>query len=607
MRIDWSPLFGYDFFISYKRGRSPDGSSEYATQLKLRLEKADFQCFLDDDDAPVGESLSPAIERGLRRSRAMIVLCTPLAFTSSWVTKEVQSFSMKRQRAIIPVSFANFFESSQRGDSSLASLIPGQRVWLSEDSVETPSDHIIGGIQARFNYRRANALRTWFLAAVTVVLLMISAIAVVQSHLATQQRDEANKQRVEAEHQRNIALARYLASEGLRALHENQNIAGLVLLVESLRIEKTPEAEGGLFAVMTGDPHLSMMRFQLPAEGNSLAFNSTGSVLAAGLTDGTVAIRGLRAGLGPIDKDFVAGKELTRLAGDGTAVSWVAFEDSNLAGLTISGQWLEWSDVSQSAIPRQRAIANQKRSATTEYLALGGRGRIAVVGDYSGPLLLFDAQANMVKNLDQHNCYGDPVALSDNGELLACGECTEHFRGARVYKWRNLQTIGTLPLEFPNCTVSVAFSRRGDIAAVSTDRGAVYLWTIRSELPPTVLEHEPDVYSRSNAGLDVDMLNFSPDGQFLVTRYQGSAYLWHVGSGELVSKLPGDKPTAFAFSEDAHILAIADANANVRLWDLRLESWIDWACRDADRNLTPEEWRRYLPGVKYRATCVPDT
>lgn len=608
MRIDWSPLFGYDFFISYKRGRGPGESSEYATQLKSRLSQGDFQCFLDDDDAPVGESLNPSIQRGLRRSRAMIVLCTASAFTSSWVTKEVQTFSAKRQRAIIPISFANFLESARRDKDPFASLIPGEPVWLSEDNVEEPSDHIIGGIQARFSYRRANALRSWFLGAMVLILLVISVVAVFQSRVATQQRDEANRQRKEAERQRNIALARYLASEGLRALHENQNIAGLVLLVESLRIEKTPEAEGGLFAVMARDPHLSMTRFQLPSEGNSLAFNSTGSMLAAGLNDGTIAIRDLSGGLGPLEMDFVAGRELTRLAGDGTALPWLTFEDTanQLAGLTTSGEWLEWSAPPQSAILRKRAITDQKRKATTEYLAMGNRGRVAVVGDYVGPLSVFDARANVVKNLDRHACYGDPVAVSDDGQQLACGECTEDFRGARVYKWRDWQLIGSLPLRFPNCVISVALSRSGDTAAVATDRGGVYLWTIQSALPPTVLEHEPDVYSRSNAGLEVDLPTFSPDGQFLVTRYRGSAYLWHVGSGELVTKLPGDKPTAFAFSADSHTLAIADANANVRLWDLRLESWIDWACRDADRNLTPEEWRRYLPGVEYRATCVPD-
>src|SRR4051812_3362622 len=152
MRIDWSPLFGYDFFISYKRGPAVDGSSEYAKQLKSRLSQADFQCFLDDDDAPVGESLNPTIQRGLRRSRAMIVLCTPPAFASQWVSKEVQTFAKKKRHSFIAISFGNFLDASRRDGHSLASIVAGESIWLSEDGSEVPSDQIIGGIQARFNY-----------------------------------------------------------------------------------------------------------------------------------------------------------------------------------------------------------------------------------------------------------------------------------------------------------------------------------------------------------------------------------------------------------------------------------------------------------------------
>jgi hypothetical protein len=82
MRVDWSPLFGYDIFLSHKRGRSPAGSSNYARSLKDRLSKADFQCFLHEDDAPAGEHLTPSIQSSLRRSRALVVLCTPEALQS---------------------------------------------------------------------------------------------------------------------------------------------------------------------------------------------------------------------------------------------------------------------------------------------------------------------------------------------------------------------------------------------------------------------------------------------------------------------------------------------------------------------------------------------
>jgi len=39
------------------------------------------------------------------------------------------------------------------------------------------------------------------------------------------------------------------------------------------------------------------------------------------------------------------------------------------------------------------------------------------------------------------------------------------------------------------------------------------------------------------------------------------------------------------------------------VWDLDVDHWEDAACRLAGRNLTRDEWARYLPGQPYRATC----
>ena len=40
------------------------------------------------------------------------------------------------------------------------------------------------------------------------------------------------------------------------------------------------------------------------------------------------------------------------------------------------------------------------------------------------------------------------------------------------------------------------------------------------------------------------------------------------------------------------------------LWDVDPAVWRERACTIAGRNLTPEEWRLYMPsGTDYRATC----
>ena len=84
---------------------------------------------------------------------------------------------------------------------------------------------------------------------VAIILIVIGLFAIIQSRVAVQQRGEANRQRLEAVRQRNIALARYLASEGCGAASgfEHQGLEWLkaevtaYLALRQVCIESPPE------------------------------------------------------------------------------------------------------------------------------------------------------------------------------------------------------------------------------------------------------------------------------------------------------------------------------------------------------------------------------
>jgi WD40 repeat protein len=98
----------------------------------------------------------------------------------------------------------------------------------------------------------------------------------------------------------------------------------------------------------------------------------------------------------------------------------------------------------------------------------------------------------------------------------------------------------------------------------------------------------------------------SPDHRWSAAKPFGKdgVSLADVSSTRQVSFLQHDGAVnALAFSIDSRWLATASDDHTVRIWALRCDDLIEQACARLTRNLSREEWQKYLGNEPYSATC----
>lgn len=146
---------------------------------------------------------------------------------------------------------------------------------------------------------------------------------------------------------------------------------------------------------------------------------------------------------------------------------------------------------------------------------------------------------------------------------------------------------------------AVAFSPDGRLLASPRDNRSVGIWDVRTG--GLVREIEP------NVGAAVLALDFSPDGATLaVSGGDSFVSLWDAATGAQIGpKLAaGGRGAMIEFSPDGRRLLETHADGRGAVWDVAPESWERRACDIANRTLTREEWKAFLPGRAYEPACA---
>ncbi|KVD78224.1 hypothetical protein WJ78_08640 [Burkholderia ubonensis] len=270
-------------------------------------------------------------------------------------------------------------------------------------------------------------------------------------------------------------------------------------------------------------------------------------------------------------------------------------------------------------------------------IAVSPDGKLLASGSWDGTVALWDIDhATPLKSFDASSGRVSGVAFSHDGQFVA---------GAS----ENAVTIWDVNAHSPPATLlirtgpyfSVAFSPDGMKLAIASAKHGVLLWDINSRRQIAILEKH---------GSAISSVAFSRDGTRLASSsWDGTVCLWNMTDNTLLATLEAhtEPVLGVAFSPDGTQLASVGWDKKVIVWDLegktpvatvlegndeRLQSvafspdgihvasgGLDskimlWrvdpadaaaeACRIANRNLSCDEWKRYVRTGGYHKTCV---
>jgi WD40 repeat protein len=314
-------------------------------------------------------------------------------------------------------------------------------------------------------------------------------------------------------------------------------------------------------------------------------FSPDGRLIAVGLKE---------QGIGLWDTSDLtpAGASLLKTGGEVKALAFSPVRQT-LAAVTDEGQATLW-DVESRSLRWGPIRVDPKFASGVSFSADGTM--LATAGDDG--VKLWDAATGARAGSFAEGVPASNVAFSPAGPIVAF----VYAQGWKAEVWDVVQRsrIATLRVAAnrPGLGSAVAFAPDGRLLATAgLDDPLVHLWEVRTGKLIRELEQ--------NVG-GVLGLEFSADGEILaMSGAEAHASLWDVATGREIGPTltVGSRRAMMDLSSDGRLLLMTNSNGQGAVWDVDPVSWARRACALANRTLTREEWKEFLPRRPYDPAC----
>jgi WD40 repeat protein len=383
----------------------------------------------------------------------------------------------------------------------------------------------------------------------------------------------------------------------------------------------------------------------------SLAFDPDGEVLLSGTATGNIAVRD-PAGQDPLVptlKGPIKALQTVAVSPDGQLVAAGGCDPASLhvegeGGLVCSAGVVAIWDMSRSGrggASSPRLLRGHSDFVHAIIFSLDGATLISGGGD--GKVFRWNLRDGSRQLLVEHQHEVMSIALAADGQSVASanfygGVVTYDLATGKKSVVQPEQTEANSTMPIP--VTSLAYALDGRRLAVGHDNGELAVWDLRKAQRKTLpLQAErvmsvaasPDgatlasvdssgkiqrwdmrtderigepILDRGSEG----SLAFSPNGELLASASQAGAILWDLETEQPIGRpFPNERWTdsvAFNTLADRPVLVSAGGDDTVRRWEIDPNIWAAWACARANRDLTRQEWNRFIGAeVPYRSTC----
>jgi WD40 repeat protein len=401
----------------------------------------------------------------------------------------------------------------------------------------------------------------------------------------------------------------------------------VLLALESVKRSRTAEGEEALRDSLALLPQ-PVFRLQHGDTVKDATFSPDGKYVATGSEDGTAAL--WNAG---------AGTRVASMKHGGTVTTVVFSADSRyLVTLCEDKTAAVWK------VPEGKLLARMTHPEEQHHLAISRDGKLIATASYHDKVAqIWDTATGRKLSTLFHPFEVDAIYISPDGKYIVTileSDAFDPEERHAAWVWEVASGRHVFSLPHKDHVTGVAFSPDGKFLATG-GQNVVKLWDTSSYTHVRDLSISGSIWS----------IDFSPDGRhFIVGTAFGGATLVEFSSGRELKEAGSGKVTAVAFTPDRTFVATGgrggfDHPASVfevetgreagrllhgevstaidafspdgefvvttayrwssaHVWRLHSKDAVADACARLSRNLTPDEWQRYIGREPYRRTCA---